>query len=79
MPAILLLAGLAAVMLLGAQKKTPDPPEAVLARMMTSIASQDPQTLREEIARLKSEGWTRQAAGLEMVLADIEARKAVAA
>lgn len=77
----LLLAGGAALLLAKGSTSspatpTPAPPEAVLARMGVAIGSGDPKTLREEAVRLRKEGWTMQAAGLERVAQDIEAGRA---
>lgn len=48
-------------------------PEAILNRMVAAIASQDPEKMRAEAARLRAEGWTLQADDLEEAADQLEA------
>ena len=53
-----------------------DPPQAVLARMGLVMAAQEPGSVREEIVRLRREGWHKQASELETkVLPKLERSK----
>lgn len=50
------------------------PPESVLNRIMSALATGDPVKMRAEAAKLRAEGWTLQAQDLEDAADEIEAR-----